>query len=106
MVGNLLDVSRMEAGSMEYQMAPHDIVPLIKSVSDEFDIQAREKGIRLKLECDDEPVFAACDRDRIVQVIGNLYENALKFSPRDTEILTRVRRGKDNEIRVSVADSG
>ncbi|HLH32283.1 MAG TPA: HAMP domain-containing sensor histidine kinase, partial [Terriglobia bacterium] len=106
MVGNLLDVSRMEAGSMEYQMAPHDLVALIKSVSDEFDIQAREKGIRFTLECEDSHVLAACDRDRIVQVIGNLYENALKFSPRDSEIVTRASRRNENEVLVSVADSG
>ena len=105
MVGNLLDVSRMEAGTMEYQMAANDIVQMVKSVTDEFDIQAREKRILLRLECDETGVFAACDRDRIVQVIGNLYENALKFSPADSEIVTRVRHAK-NEIVVSVSDSG
>jgi two-component system sensor histidine kinase GlrK len=105
MVGNLLDVSRMEAGSMEYRIATTDIVPLIQSVTDEFDIQAREKRIRLRLDCGDGAVLADCDRDRIVQVIGNLYENALKFSPPDTEILTRVQR-TDRGIVISVSDSG
>lgn len=105
MVGNLLDVSRMEAGSMEYLMAATDIVPLLQSATDEFDIQAREKRIRLRLDCGEARVLADCDRDRIVQVIGNLYENALKFSPPETEILTRVQR-VDSAIRISVSDSG
>jgi two-component system sensor histidine kinase GlrK len=105
MVGNLLDVSRMEAGSMEYQMSANDVVALIKLVTGEFDIQARDKGIRLQLECDEPTVFAECDRDRIIQVVGNLYENALKFSPHDAAIVTRVGRVK-NEIVISVSDSG
>src|SRR5262249_42168906 len=45
MVGNLLDVSRMEAGSMEYQMADHDIVGVINEVAAEFDVQARAKDV-------------------------------------------------------------
>jgi signal transduction histidine kinase len=106
MVGNLLDVSRMEAGSMEYTMAPHDVLPLIKSVIDEFDVQAREKGIRFRLECDDRAVFVECDRERIVQVIGNLFENALKFSPGNSEIVIRVMPDSNRRIRISVADSG
>jgi signal transduction histidine kinase len=105
MVGNLLDVSRMEAGSMEYLMSANDVIALIKSVAGEFDIQAREKGVRQELECAEPAVFAECDRDRIIQVVGNLYENALKFSPRDANIITRVRRIK-TDIVISVSDSG
>ena len=106
MVANLLDVSRMEAGTMEYQMAAHDIIPVIKGVADEFEVQAVEKGIRFRLECDQPSTFVECDRERIVQVIGNLYENALKFSPSGSEIVTRVAPGKGREIRISVTDSG
>src|SRR5215467_4303409 len=106
MVGNLLDISRMEAGSMEYQMAANDVVPLIKGVADEFGVQAREKAIQMPLESQEGTFFAGCDRDRIIQVIGNLYENALKFSPPGSEIVTSIRRGKANEIVISVTDSG
>jgi signal transduction histidine kinase len=106
MVGNLLDVSRMEAGTMEYQMAAHDLVPLIKAVMDEFDVQARDKGIQFRLECPEPSVLVECDRDRIVQVIGNLFENALKFSPSQSEVVTRIGGGKAGEILVAVSDSG
>jgi signal transduction histidine kinase len=106
MVGNLLDVSRMEAGTMEYQMKALDIIPVINGVIDEFDVQAREKEIRLRLQCDQPSVFVECDRERIVQVLGNLYENALKFSPSASEIVTRVGYGVRQEVMISVADSG
>ena len=106
MVGNLLDVSRMEAGTMEYTMSAHNIVQMIKGVAEEFDVQGREKEIRLRTEFAEASIFVECDRERIVQVIGNLFENALKFSPSNSEILTRVGHGKGGEILVSVADSG
>jgi len=106
MVGNLLDVSRMEAGTMEYQMKALDIIPVINGVIDEFDVQAREKEIRLRLQCDQPSVFVECDRERVVQVLGNLYENALKFSPHASEIVTRVGYGVRQEVMISVADSG
>lgn len=107
MVGNLLDVSRMEAGTMEYDVAVHDLLPLVKGVIDEFDVQAREKNIRLRMESNQDAVFAECDRDRIVQVIGNLFENALKFSPGNSEIVARLERQEAKQrILVSVTDSG
>jgi two-component system sensor histidine kinase GlrK len=106
MVGNLLDLSRMEAGSMEYQMATHDVLPLIKATIDEFDIQAREKDIRLRVDCDQPSIAVKCDRDRILQVIGNLFENALKFSPPNSEIIARALPSKAGDIVISVVDSG
>ncbi|HYR41547.1 MAG TPA: ATP-binding protein, partial [Terriglobia bacterium] len=82
---------------------------------------------RFRLDCALPSVAAECDRDRIVQVLGNLYENALKFSPSKSEIVTRIvplplgeggRRepkaatnerpgeGLAHGILISVADSG
>jgi two-component system sensor histidine kinase GlrK len=106
MVGNLLDVSRMEAGTMEYRMASQDIVPLIKEVIEEFEVQAREKQLEFQIRYDEPSYLVECDRERIVQVIGNLYENALKFAPSRSEILTHIREGRGGEILISVADAG
>ena len=105
MVGNLLDVSRLEAGTMEYDIHAYDVAPLIRSVAEEFEVQAQEKGIKLQVEAD-QPTWADCDRDRIVQVIGNLFENALKFAPGGTAIIARIMRTEDGKVLVSVIDSG
>ena len=91
---------------MEYRMAAQDIVPLIKEVIEEFDVQAREKQIEFQIRNDEPSYVVECDRERIVQVIGNLYENALKFAPARSEILTHVRDGKGGEVLITVADSG
>jgi len=86
-------------------MAPHDLVSLVGGVIREFDVQARNKGIRFRLESDQPAAFAECDRDRIVQVIGNLFENALKFSPSGSDIVARIS-SRNSRLLVSVADSG
>jgi two-component system sensor histidine kinase GlrK len=108
MVANLLDVSRMEAGTMEYEMSPHDLAGIVQSVAHEFELQAQEKKVRLRLQFDDSGVKVQCDRDRIAQVVGNLLENALKFSPENSEIVVRIERAvsADGLAKVSVIDSG
>ena len=47
-----------------------------------------------------------CDRERIMQVIGNLLENALKFSPNNSEIVTRISKGTNGSILTTVTDCG
>ena len=105
MVANLLDVSRLEAGTMEYDIHPCDVAPLIRGVAEEFEVQAQDKGIKLQVEAD-QPAWVQCDRDRIVQVIGNLFENALKFAPTGTAITAQIKRAEDGKVLVSVTDSG
>jgi two-component system sensor histidine kinase GlrK len=121
MVGNLLDVSRLEAGTMEYEINKHDLVPILKGVAEEFEVQAVEKKIRLRVVSSHPEIHVECDRDRMMQVVGNLFENALKFSPPDSEIVVRIdhvnerperlasvgRADSENGfVKVSVADSG
>jgi two-component system, NtrC family, sensor histidine kinase GlrK len=105
MVGNLLDVSRMEAGTMEYDLHPNDVVGLVCGVVEEFEVQAKERRIELKVEASND-AWADCDRDRVVQVIGNLLENALKFSPEGGVITTRVENTDARKVLIAVSDSG
>jgi signal transduction histidine kinase len=110
MVGNLLDVSRMEAGSMEYSVVATDLLPLVRSVAEEFEVQSHEKGVSLRIETHADTTFMVeCDRDRLIQVIGNLFDNALKFSPRGSDIIVSLQMrdaGKERFLVFSVKDSG
>jgi signal transduction histidine kinase len=106
MVGNLLDVSRMEAGTMEYVMQPHDLKVLAQAVADEFEVQTHERNIQLKVVGPAGGAWAECDRDRIVQVMGNLFENALKFAPEGSAISASIEVQEAQKIMVSVTDSG
>ena len=72
---------------------------------DEFEVQARDKNIQLRVESNGE-IWASCDRDRVVQVIGNLLDNALKFAPPESAIVAEVTATDSGKVRVAVADSG
>jgi two-component system sensor histidine kinase GlrK len=90
LIGNLLDLSRTEAGVMEYELKSHDLVALTSDVVEETELQARERDIKILTSFPETPVEAECDGDRIIQVLVNVLTNAVKFSPKSSEIEVRV----------------
>jgi len=86
LIGNLLDLSRTEAGVMEYELKSHDLVVLTRDVVDEMEMQARERDIKILASFSETHVEAECDGDRIIQVLVNVLANAVKFSPKSSEI--------------------
>jgi two-component system sensor histidine kinase GlrK len=90
-VGNLLDLSKMEAGVMEYDLKMQDLVPLVRAAAAEYGSQALEKKIQLEVSAPEQPVYVECDADRMIQVIGNLIGNALKFSPKSETVRVAVK---------------
>jgi len=91
MLANLLDLSKIEAGVMEYDVQTHDLVPLIRTAIAGLEVQAREKRIRIDADLPSTPLPAECDKDRIVQVIGNVLSNAVKFSPASSTVAVSAR---------------
>ncbi len=81
LISNLLDIARMDAGVMQYEMKQHDLAELVRTALAEFEAPLREKSLRIETRLPQEPVSVQCDADRIVQLLGNLLGNALKFSP-------------------------
>jgi len=109
MVANLLDVSRLEAGTMEYEMSTNDIVAIVIQVTDEFALKATERQIKITVVSDAPSIAVICDADRMIQVIGNLVDNALKFSPQNSTISIDVRHNhasSESTATVSVTDYG
>lgn len=90
MIGNLLDLSRMEAGVMEYELKGNDLAGLARTVVAELQPGAGERDLVLELEVPEQPLMVECDGDRIMQIIRNLLGNAIKFSPKGKAISVRV----------------
>jgi len=80
MIRNLLDLSKIEAGTMEYELVRQDLVPLVRAAVGELEVRAEERRISIETALPDTPLEIKCDRDRIVQVVLNLLGNAVKFS--------------------------
>jgi signal transduction histidine kinase len=92
LIAKLLDLSRMEAGVMEYDMRARDLAPVLEGPAAEMEVLAREKGVRIALDLPAQPFMVRGDGDRLYQVVANLLENAIKFSPPGQEVLVSARR--------------
>jgi two-component system sensor histidine kinase GlrK len=91
MIGNILDLSRLEAGIVEYEMQRCDVADLIHNVVMELSSQAREKSLHLLTDIQREPLVVNCDPNRIVQLFSNLLENAIHFSRKGGSISVHAR---------------
>ncbi len=106
MIGNLLDLSRMEAGVMEYEFRSQDLVPLLQAAMEEFEVQAQEKKIQIHCSFSDPRLAVECDGDRIIQVVANLISNAIKFSPPMSTIEVRAEPSMEGPPGVVLYSSG
>jgi len=87
---SMLDLSRVEAGSIEMQPEDVDLEAVARSVLDEFQVQAQAKALTLAVD-DGEAVTAWCDEQRLAQVLRALVDNAVKFSPQGSSVRVATR---------------
>ncbi len=81
LVNDLLDLSRLEAGTMTFDLRQHDVGQLVREVVDEFDVLIEKKNIKIDRGALSADLLVLCDGLKIGQVVRNLLSNALKFSP-------------------------
>jgi PAS domain S-box-containing protein len=81
LLNDLLDLSKLEAGKMRYEMTTADLAAVASSVIEECAVLARERGLAVALDVRAADVRAWCDPHRVGQVVRNLLSNAIKFSP-------------------------
>lgn len=78
---NLLDLSRLEAGLSQLDLADHPLADLLASAASVYARRMKEKGIVFSIQPIDPGVRLHCDRARMELAISNLLDNALKFTP-------------------------
>src|SRR5258706_227578 len=108
-LNDILDFSKIEAGKMELSPVPFSVVALMDEVVRTLDLVARKKDLELRHAIAREmPVAVVADRVRLRQVLLNLVNNAIKFTPRGfVEVQAGVERiaGREAVLRFSVSDS-
>jgi len=102
MVSQMLDVSRMEAGRMELKREPCDLASVAGEAIAALRPLAESRTIVVESRS---PVAAACDRELIRRVIGNLVGNAIKFTSTTGRISVAAHAEADR-VRVTVTDDG
>lgn len=105
LIDDLLILSRLESHQMAIVSAPMDLSELITSSTKGFEKQARDKGISITSEPTDELPKVYGDRDRLEQVMVNLLDNAIKYTPSGGRVLVRALK-LDGGVRVDVVDTG
>jgi signal transduction histidine kinase len=99
-INDLLDVSRIEAGAMEYRMEPSDVSSIIKAAIESASPLLREKNLSIVSELNSEHFEATLDSRRITQVVENLLSNAIKFSRENTSIRVTSRQTSGQELKL------
>jgi signal transduction histidine kinase len=105
LVGDLLDVAAIEAGRLDVQVAVGDVANVLRDALQPFKSAAEAKELDLELEDTPASVSALFDHDRVVQVLGNLVSNAIKFTPRGGKITLRLEVLPAG-VKLTVADTG
>lgn len=105
MVEELLDFSRLTSNKLQLNKNDFDINNLTRKVLYQLSFKAEKKGIIFKQEILNEPLMFFGDTNRIKQVLINVIDNAIKFTPSKGEIVTSIK-AKEDEIEIRVLDTG
>ncbi len=106
LVSDLLDLSKLQAGTRAPALEELDLTALIRATMFRFDKLMRQDGYRVEFEADCS-VTVRADRTMLLQVIYNLTSNAVNYTGEDKLVrLTQALSGDGRRVRVSVTDSG
>ncbi len=105
LIGNLLDVSKIETGKVELKKSSVNISSLVEEVLVSFQKQIEKKNITLETRLKGEMPPLYIDPDKISQVLTNLVSNSIKFTPESGHITLGIK-DKREEIEISVKDTG
>ena len=107
MVRGLLDITRIKSGGVELRRCPMNISLVLENAVKDMRQEAVKKRINLKTELHPQLSVAYADPDKITQILTNLVDNAIKFTPGGGEICVRTEAGTEEEcIEVAVTDTG
>ena len=107
LISTLLDLSKMEAGMMEYQIVPSELKRVAESSINKVRLLAEAKHIQILSDFPSGQLWVPMDGARIEQALDNLLSNALKFGPAGGAVTLRLRVDNErNTVGLSVSDSG
>ncbi|MCK5468754.1 MAG: response regulator, partial [Cyclobacteriaceae bacterium] len=115
LINQLLDLSKLESGSLKLNASKRDIVKFVKLAAANFESAAVEKQVTMRITCPDDPVYSWFDPEKLERVIFNLIGNALKFTPKGGKIDLIIKEAnngfnksefKNGVIEINVRDTG
>ncbi|GAC1544393.1 MAG: hypothetical protein NVS2B7_18670 [Herpetosiphon sp.] len=104
LINDVLDITKIEAGHMEWHMERLDLAELLRTSARNFNSLIEDKGLQFQLQLPESETAVWADRDRILQVLANLLGNALKFTPQGQVVLSA--QVEDQEVHIGIRDTG
>jgi len=104
-VSDVLDISRMTSGKLRLNPRRTDPGEVVNAALDTIRPAAQAKQIALQATLPEKPEFVYADGDRLQQVVWNILQNAVKFTPAGGRVEARVAR-RDSHVEIAVTDTG
>jgi signal transduction histidine kinase len=104
-VDALLNVARLDTGDLHVQLAPTDVRPVLSEVVTSAEESSQANGHRFVVDLPSEPLDAEADREKLRQIVANLVDNAVKYSPGGGTVTVSAAR-RDENVEVRVDDEG
>ena len=105
-VNDILDLRRVEESSLTMNKTRVPFGRLVRRTVDGFAVQAGQKGLSVGVELQGRPLFVDCDVQKMERVLINIVGNAVKFTPEGGTIAIRLDPRGQEELCLTVADSG
>ncbi len=105
LISDLLDISKIEEGRMQYVFEDFNLLDFINSYKKEVSTMALRKNIEIEIKLPDKLPIIKADPDKIKQIFYNLISNAIKFSKENTKLQISIKEN-DEDIQVDVVDYG
>ena len=105
LVNDVLDFQKLDAGKMKLNPQESDVQQIAEEIYETMLLSAKNKGLELSLELDENLPKVTLDRDRIIQVLTNLVGNAIKFTPQEGRVRLGFQRQND-DLLIRVSDTG
>ena len=105
LVDQLLDLSRLESGDVPLDREPVPLAPLVSQVLSEIDVARADRGVAVSSAVPEDLPPAMADRERVHQVLFNLVDNAVRYTPSGGEVTVSAHR-ENGSVEVEVRDTG
>lgn len=103
-VNDLLDISKIEQGGFQVVTEDIDLIPLLDRISEEYRINAENKGLRLIFKPEIPTALISGDGTKLQQVVGNLIDNAIKYTPSGS-ITVKIQE-LEQKYSIAITDTG
>ncbi len=109
LVNEMLDLAKLESGTMELHLVQTNIVPFVKYLSESFHSLAETKKINLTVYSEIEDLEMDFDANKMSSIISNLLSNAIKFTPEHGKIVVHLNKINKKDVKyfvIKIKDSG